>query len=640
MLAQLKNASTSAAVEEEEQNKVETHVEEKEEEKKEETVTKVVGKKQNKKSLAKKKASNTPPPPPAATATTLATKTITNPTFDPSSTASTDPSSSPTTDSATDSVTTPTSSIHALVPKLESRLQALQAKIASMEESREDLAASKAKSEEELREARIAIELVTAEKKKLASQVEDHKKKVAAAEKVAKEKDAALKAEKLRVAELADKVVESKTASSKEQEDMSTRWKAKVTTLTSEVEKLKTELENAIQATTEAQTAQNTAEQARIEAEQKESAAEQRAIAAINEATRLKASSTQAEDKSEQLIKDNERRSKTFNAAVEAQVQRFKASLEEERDAALARVEEAHKENINLQQRVVEVTAALQEAKEIAEEHAAAVVVEKGRVEEYETVVKSMQGQVAAAVKASESAEVELKIRQAQWEEERNALKNKLITLETELKTAVDRCQQAEMSVSTVRAEAEQWRASAQRVDEAQAAEIAARNEAESATAEAAALKIEIAHLKREIAKHNIANNDTGGSDFGTTTTTPSKNSSTAAAGMVSAPGTTSKSKNESSLPGSSRPFRRESSSNGLSGFDLESLRRTPLLSGATRATEQRRSSSAFIGSSKQAVWLYMALVHVLLLVAMGRASHAHLACEHLHLAAIEGGLP
>ena len=538
------------------------------------------------------------------------------------------------------------SGVHALVPLLEARLQALQAKVASMEESREEIAASKAKSEEELREMRITVELVTAEKQKMAGQLEEQKKKSAAAEKLAKEKDAALKAQKAHVVELTEKVVESKAVRSREQEDEATTWQAKISTLTSEMEKLKTELENAIETATEAKKAQNLAEIARFEAEQKESAAEQRAIVAMNEATQLRAASTHAQDQSVQLQRDNDRRSKTFNAAVEAQVQKFRAGLEEERDKALIKVEESQKENLNLQQRLSETTAALQEARESAEEHAAAVVVEKNRVEEYEQVVKTMQGQVAAAVKAMEDAEEETKDCRLKWQGETSLLKNKLVTLENELKDAVEKAQISEKDMQTVQAEAEQWRAAAQRVEELQAAEAAGRKDVDAATAEATALKIQIAQLQSEMNENSIENTGTlprvasssgGGGEGGLGDFT-----NAASAAAASLPGTASKNKNEStsSLPGS-RSFRRDSSSNGLSGFDLESLRRTPLLSGHRSAaeTQQRRLSSPFAGSSKQLMWMYITLVHVLLLIAMGRASHAHLACE-VHLGAGGGGLP
>jgi hypothetical protein len=623
MLMQLKTASTSAAsiVEQKRIDAGKETTEQlqkdkpQEDGKKEETI-KILGKKQGKKSSAKKKVS-TPTP----------------------SVGKEEPSTAPiaTTSTALTAATDiePTSSLHILVPQVESRLQALQEKIASMEESRENLAASKTKSEEELRDSRIAIELITAEKQKLASHVEIQQKKLTAAEKLAKEQDAALKAGKLRVAELTEEVVESKTVRSKEQEDVDTRWKAKVTTLTSEVEKLKTELETAVQGTIEAKKAQKTAEIARLEAEQKEFAAEQRAFAATNEAAQLRAASSQAQDQSEQLIRDNERRSKTFNAAVEAQVQRFKATLEEERDTALARVEEAQEHNRNLQQRVNEFSDELQKVKDFSEEHAVAVMVEKNRVEEYEQVVATMNVQVAAAVKASQSAETELENRQAQWEEEKESLKNKVVMLETELKTAVDKARNVELSVTMVRTEAERWRAIAQQVGEAQAAATMARHDAETANAEGTALKMQLAHLQRELKELEDANTDAGGSDFGTAPPLPS------AAGVIAPPVT----KIETvPLPGSSLSFKREPTSDIYSGFDLESLRRTPLLSGHTKTAgtgmEQRRASLLIMGSTKQVVWMYMALVHVLLLVAMGRASHAHLACEHLHLQAVEGGLP
>ncbi|KAH7616827.1 hypothetical protein NADE_001634 [Nannochloris sp. 'desiccata'] len=630
MLLQLKVASTSAADSVEGQEKHEEgrtdrlQEEPQEEDMKEENVVTKAGKKKGKKASAKKKAASTPKPSvdnPAPTTAPLATASTTL-------TAATDIEADP--------------SLHILVPQLETRLHALQAKIVSMEGSRETLAASKAKSEDELRESRVTIELVTAERQKLASQVEVQQKKIAATEKLAKEKDAALKAEKLRVEELERKVIDSETvrASNKEQEDVETRWKAKVATLTSETEVLKNELETAVQATTEARKAQKTAETARVEAEKGESAAEQRAIAAINEAAHLRATSTQAQDQSEQLIRDNERRSKTFNAAVEVQVQRFRTILEEERDTALARVEEAHEDNRNLQQRVSEMTDALQKVKESSEEHAVAVMVEKNRVEEYEEVVGTMQGQVAAAVKASQNAETELKNRQAQWEEESESLKNKVAMLENELKIAVDKAQKAEFSVATLRTEAEQWRAAAQQVVEAQAAVSTARNDAEAATAEITALKIQLAHLQRELEDSKNANKYAGGSDFGTA---PSIAAAAASALPPDVIGTPSEAKVEKGLPGASGSLKRESTRNGLSGFDLESLKRTPLLSGHSKTagtgTEQRRSSLPF-GSTKQVAWIYMALVHVLLLVAMGRASHAHLACEHLHLRAVEGGLP
>ncbi|KAG7672547.1 hypothetical protein KSW81_001509 [Nannochloris sp. 'desiccata'] len=598
MLLQLKVASTSAADSVEGQEKHEEgrtdrlQEEPQEEDMKEENVVTKAGKKKGKKASAKKKAASTPKPSvdnPAPTTAPLATASTTL-------TAATDIEADP--------------SLHILVPQLETRLHALQAKIVSMEGSRETLAASKAKSEDELRESRVTIELVTAERQKLASQVEVQQKKIAATEKLAKEKDAALKAEKLRVEELERKVIDSET------------------------------LETAVQATTEARKAQKTAETARVEAEQGESAAEQRAIAAINEAAHLRATSTQAQDQSEQLIRDNERRSKTFNAAVEVQVQRFRTILEEERDTALARVEEAHEDNRNLQQRVSEMTDALQKVKESSEEHAVAVMVEKNRVEEYEEVVGTMQGQVAAAVKASQNAETELKNRQAQWEEESESLKNKVAMLENELKIAVDKAQKAEFSVATLRTEAEQWRAAAQQVVEAQAAVSTARNDAEAATAEITALKIQLAHLQRELEDSKNANKYAGGSDFGTA---PSIAAAAASALPPDVIGTPSEAKVEKGLPGASGSLKRESTRNGLSGFDLESLKRTPLLSGHSKTagtgTEQRRSSLPF-GSTKQVAWIYMALVHVLLLVAMGRASHAHLACEHLHLRAVEGGLP
>jgi hypothetical protein len=640
LLTRLKNASVASTynvveeqdiVEEIEEEKTEKQLQnepEEEDEKEDEKVftLKAAGNKQNKKSLAKKKAaSKTPSQQPLLLSPFIDTAPTPAPASVPAPTAPAD---------------TGGSSFHALIPQLEARLQALQSKIASMEESRVNLAAMKAKFEEELRECRITVELVTAERQKMSKQVDEQKKKLAAAEKLTKERDIALKAEKLRVSELADRVVESKTASSKEQEIMTTRWEAKITTLTSEVQNLKTELENALQATTEAKTAQKLAETARIEAEQKESAAEQRAIAAINEAAQLRATSSQVKDKSEELIRDNERRSKTFNAAVEAQIQRFKKVLEEERDAALARIEEANKENINLQHRVVEITAVLQKTKETGEEHAAAVMVEKRRVEEYEHVVATMQGQVAAAIKAADSAEAELRSQQAQWGQESKSLKNKLETLETELEVTKIKAQKTEIVVSTVRAEAEQWRAAAQQYKVSQAVAAAAQEQAETATAEATALKIQIAHLQREIDERNTVLRDAeGGSDFGTGVSTPPGNMTTTGTVATAAPGTTSKAKNESKLPGS-RQIRRESSSNGLSGFDLESLRRTPLLSGYNKTgMEQRRSSSLFFGSTRQVLWLYMALVHVLLLVAMGRASHAHLACAHMHLND-EGGLP
>jgi len=624
MLMQLKIASTSAAsvveekVDDAERKKPEQlqKDEPQEDGKKVETIKKI-GKKQGKKSSAKKKAS-TPTPSvgketPNTTTPTANATTALNATTDKGA----------------------TSSLHVLLPELENRLQALQAKVASMEESRENLAASKTNSEEELRESRIAIELITAEKKKLASQMEVQQKKLAAAEKRAKDQDAALKAERGRVAELTEKVTESKTVRNKEQEDVDTRWKVKVTTLTSDAEKMKTELEAAVKATTEAKKAEKAAERARQEAEQKESAAEQRAIAAMNEAVHLRATSSEAQNQSEQLIRDNERRSKTFNAAVEAQVQRFKSILEEERDTALAKIEEAHEDNKNLQQRVSEITDELQKVKELSQEHAAAVMVEKNRAEEYEQAVATMKVQVAAAVKASQNAEKELKVHQARWEEEGVTLKSKVVMLEAELENAVDEARQVKLSTATERTEAEQWRAIAQQVEEAKAAATMARHDAETANAEGTALKMQLAHLQRKLKEFEDANKDTGGSDFGSALGT--------APSPPAAIGTTPEGKIETGVSGPSLSFKREYSSNGLSGFDLESLRRTPLLSGHSKPAGtgmERRYSSLFIGSTKQVVWLYMALVHVLLLVAMGRASHAHLACEHLHLRGVEGGLP
>ena len=517
------------------------------------------------------------------------------------------------------------SDLRALVPELESRLHALQNRIADMEERSEELAAGKAESDDALRESRIAIELVTAERDRLVSQLEEREKALVAAKALAAERQVMFDTEAARGSELVEKLAKSRLNTSKEQEDYSTRWQAKVTALSAELERVRGELKEASSQVSAAKEAQRQADMARIEAEQRGHDAEQRAGAVLNEMAQLKAQSSQAQDVSDQMRQDNERRSKTFNAAVEAQVLRFRGRLEAERDTAISKLEDSVHEKAELQEQITEILAELQKAVESTEEHAAAAAFERSRVVDYEQLVATLQYQTDSAVQASKTAAAELQVARCEWEEERRNLKEDMAAVQENLQAALSRVQQVENEGAELRRKAIEWEAAAHDAEGARAAAVLAKEGADTAAAEATALRIQVSHLHSELDALKSSQNGVVLGD------------STAVVIRVPTMGN-----GEAPSLEPSRSVKRELSAS-VQSFDLEtSLRRTPLLPTSAPAGKRAAVGSEYrlpkAGSTRLMIWIYVTLIHVLLLTAMGRASHAHLACEHLHN--LGGGLP
>ena len=507
-----------------------------------------------------------------------------------------------------------------LVPQLEARLQALQSKLSGMEERSAELEASNIETENALRDSRIAVEIAAVERDRLSAKVREQEKAIAAAEALAAERKVALETEAAKGAALAAQLMEMRSAQSKAQVDTASRWQSKIAVLSVEVEKAREEVKESQTAAASAAEAAHLANSARIQAEENQKAAEQRAVTIANEVAQLRARSSQALDQSEQMRHDNERRSKSFNAAVEVQVQRFKSTLEAERDAALSKLEEAHQVQEELQQQFKVAVETLQRAEKGAEDQAALVVVERAKVAEYEQMAAVVQTQAALSAEAAETAAAALKIGQTEWEKEKNALAQKLTTMEEQLQSEKQKTQQAETKIERVQRQAAELQLAAKGVEAAQIAINTAKEEADAAAAESIALKIQVSHLQRELE----AARSSGGDD------------------VVGSIGSDGGGGGGTSPSGKGIMYQREMTS-PLPSFDLESLRRMPLLSSASRkgaggATEQRSSRSSMMSSTRQLLYVYLAMIHILLLVQMGRASRLHLACEHLQLGG--GGLP
>ena len=230
---------------------------------------------------------------------------------------------------------------------------------------------------------------------------------------------------------------------------------------------------------------------------------------------------------------------------------------------------------------------------------------------DYEEVLKGMKGQVAAAARASETSAAELNERRAEWQQAAQSLRAELDAANAAADAAVRKAQTVQEEAQRTRFEAVQMRDAARECEAAKMVASIAQEEAAAAIAEAAAVKSRANDLQAELVRARAAG----------------------AAAASSAPG----------AKAASQQQQQKQQRANVAAFDLESLRRMPLLSverptaAAQRkvglGSEQRQIT---MPGRSQMLWAYVALLHVLLLFAMGQSSHAHQACE-LHL---RGALP
>ena len=497
-----------------------------------------------------------------------------------------------------------------IISDLESRLQAFRARVVSMESRTEELAAEKEQVRAELRESRIAVEMVTQERNTLSTQLKKQEKALQAAKKLAAEREAALQAQSVRGDEFAAEIAKVTASSEKEKEDELARFQAKITALSADVELLNNQLREGKAEAATARVAQQAAEDAIVAAEEARLAEEQNAIAAMNELAQLKSQQSESAAQSAELVKDNERRQKTFSAAVEAQVQRFRAGLEAERDAALSKLEESYKSNAELEGRLREMGEELAALRSEIDQEKSAVATERTRLAEYEQLVASLRNQVAVAVQAQEQAVNETTVAQQRWDVEKKELENVIEGSKREAEGALK--ESAKLAEDRLRMEIAEWRAAA-KVSEL--AVEAARQETESAVADCNNLRKQIEEMEAVSKVAQIVR-----SGMSTPPTEPRRDQEPTTAGTTTTP--------LSLLP---------------SFLDLESLRRTPLLPTTMpgRGSSGSGSGAKGIASARQLLlWGYMVLVTMLLLVSMSRYSHAHLACEQHLMVEGRGALP
>lgn len=310
----------------------------------------------------------------------------------------------------------------------------------------------------------------------------------------------------------------------------------------------------------------------------------------------------------ELLRKDNERRARSFNSAVDAAIANFRADLEAQRDSLQAKLDSAGASQEEAAQHAGELASELVQARSLADQHAAKLNQVEADKAQVEGTVAGLREERDAALRMATQAAASLEEKaaaQKEVEAQLSAAQSQLEDLTAQLAQAMAAAAAATAAEENSRQEADRLKALADKASENMQATAAAQAAVSAharlnAIAETGAAKARIQELEAEVAAMKAGSGQRGW---------PARSSAVSGDAILNDLGV-----------------------GGINGYgsslDLEALRSEPLLpsSGPARKGAAERRASSGTRDSKLAFKMmvgYLGIIHVLLMVSL-RTTRAH----------------